>query len=433
MIHFLTPSQHLQVNKTLLFSLLLFIQAQLLTAQSTTTILKEKSLIKGQTIYLNSKARLGGKNRIVIPVQLPANTIAWSYSFSTVATSNANQQVQSAGLEMQIARLIANGALNILKAGLVTNVASQLIKPTGSGSVDIYLTDANGLKQFEQKDIVGLYTNDVPAFYREGTAQNSRNGVFQIPIVRNDLFLCLRNPSVTEGVAISVDLVAIVSTKEYSDVWSFKNIESLYNDCLIKFSIKDSEAEKICDCAKNNIKDSYKPSYFLGLSNAEKDVIIRKNIKPCSDETGSSNIVNKDNRLKDIMQLITGQNITKDHAGAAESYKELLALEDKSWQVYNGLAFHQLCLGQFEEAKKNLTMGIGKSPEDLYLLKNLGNYYLLTDKYNQAIEILSKYKNKKLKDKQKFKDAVSEDLKEFERLGYGNIYFERVRKDLKID
>ncbi|MCE7039711.1 tetratricopeptide repeat protein [Dyadobacter sp. CY312] len=420
------------MNKIILAALL-FLNAFCLQAQSTTMVLKEKGLIKSQTIYLNSKARLGGKSRIVIPLKLPANTVSWSYSFSTVKTNDASTKLTGSGLEIQIAKLIANGALNVIKAGVVTNVVSQLVKPTGSGVVDVYLTDAKGLKQFEEKDLLGMYSEDVPTFYREGTAQNSRNGVFQIPIVKDDLFLCLRNPSVTEGVAVSVDVVAIVSVAEYSDVWSSKSTESLYNDCLSKFSIRDSEAEKICDCTRNNVKSKYKPSTFLNLTQSEKDNLIRSNIKLCSDQEGFSTTVRKGQKVKDIWQLVRGQAITKDYKGAVTSYQELLQLGENSWQVYNGLAYNQLCVGQFAEAKKNLTTGLGKNPENLHLLGNLANYYLLTGDANQAMEIYQKHKGEKFEDKKKFKEVVSENLAEFERLEYGNAHFDKVRKALRID
>ncbi|MBE9461636.1 tetratricopeptide repeat protein [Dyadobacter subterraneus] len=419
------------MNKILLFFLLL-INSHLLQAQSTTTILKEKSLIKGQTIYLNSKARLGGKNRLVIPIQLPPNTVAWYYSFATVATSNANQRVQSSGLEMQIARLITDGALNLIGAGLVTNVVAQLIKPSGSGSVDIYLTDANGLKQFEKTDLVGMYSYNVPAFYKEGTAQNSRNGIFQIPIIRKDLSLCLRNPSVTEGVAVSLDVVAIVSSKEYREIWTSKSTETLYNDCLSKFSIKDAASEKICDCAKNQIQTSYLPSAFVNLSNTEKDKIIRDNIKNCTLKMGSEGLLDKEERVNEIFQLIKGQKLTKDLPGLNVSYNELISLGVTTPQVYNGLAFNLLCQQQNEEAKKNITLGLGKDSQDLYLLENLGNYYLLTGQYDLAMEIYQAHKNKKMPDKRRFKESLAQDLKEFERSGIKNINFEKVRKELKI-
>lgn len=424
-------SRYHEMNKTLLIFLLL-ITSQLLQAQSTTTVLKEKSLIKGQTIYLNSKARLGGKNRLVIPIQLPANTVAWYYSFATVTTGNEKQKVQSSGLEMQIARLISDGALSLIGAGLVTNVVAQLIKPSGSGAVDVYLTDGNGLKQFEKKDLVGLYSYDVPVFYKEGTAQNSRNGIFQIPIVRKDLALCLRNPSVTEGVAVSLDVVAIVSNKEYREIWTAKSTETLYNDCLSKFSIKDATSEKICDCAKNQIKINYLPSAFVNLSNSEKDKIIRDNIKSCTQKLGSDDSSGKEVRINEILQLIKGQKITKDLAGLNTSYNELIFLGVTTPQVYNGLAFTLLCQQEDEEAKKNITLGLGKDSQDLYLLENLGNYYLLTGQYDLALEIYRKYKNEKLPDKRKFKESLTQDLKEFERAGIKNPNFDKARKELKL-
>lgn len=419
------------MNKAFLFFLLL-INSTFLKAQSTTTVLKEKSLIKGQTVYLNSKARLGGKNRLVIPIQLPANTVAWYYSFATVTTSNEKQRVQSSGLEMQIAKLITDGALNLIGAGLVTNVVAQLIKPSGSGSVDVYLTDSIGLKQFEKTDLVGMYSYNVPVFYKEGTAQNSRNGIFQVPVVRKDLSLCLRNPSVTEGVAVSLDVVAIVSSKEYRDIWSAKNTEMIYNDCLSKFSIKDAASEKICDCAKNQITIKYLPSAFVNLSNSEKDKIIRNNIKSCTQKMGSDDLPDRENRINEIFQLIKGQKITKDLSGLNVSYNELVSLGVTTPQVYNGLGFTLLCQQDNQEAKKNITLGLGKDSQDLYLLENLGNYYLLTGQYDLAMEIYRKYKNEKLPDKRKFKESLAQDLTEFERSGIKNANFEKVRKELKL-
>lgn len=420
------------MNKILSSLVILLIYSLSVTGQSTTTVLKEKSLIKGQTIYLNSKTRMGGKNRISIPVKLPANTVAWYYSFTTLATNNTNQQIAGSGLEIQIAKLITSGLLNMIGVGLVTNVASQLVKPTGNGSIDIYLTNASGLKEFEKKDLVGMYSNNVPTFYKEGTAENSRNGAFQIPVVRNDLSLCLRNPSVTEGVAVSLDVVAIVSGKEYRDVWSAKNIESLYTDCLAKFSIKDSTAKSVCDCAKNNIKSHYSPANYTTLASLAKIKVQNDNVEECIQQLSTAGKIDKTARISEITELAKGQQITKDYAGLAISYNELLWMDLKTPEVYNELAFSQLCLRQFEEARKNLTVGLGKDPGNLYLLANLGNYYLLTGQYDQAIETYRANIGKRFNDNQKFKEHLAENLKEFERLGLKNVPFDKVRKDLKI-
>jgi hypothetical protein len=404
-----------------------------LHAQSTTNVLKEKSLIKGQTVYLNSKARLGGKSRIVLTVKLPANTVSWYYSFSTVKTNDASTKLEGSGLEIQIAKLIANGALNVIKAGMATNVVSQLIKPTGSGVVDVYLTDNKGFKEFEKKDLVGMYDVDVPTFYEEGTAQNSRNGVFQVPVVRNDLYLCIKNPSVTEGVAISVDVVAIVSTKQYKDVWTAESVEAIYTDCLNEFSIRDSEAEAICDCSRNQIKSIYTPSKFSLLSPSEKTGLLRNTIKVCSQKDGLLSQDYKDNKLKQLAQLAAGQMITKDYKGAVKSYNELLNSGVTSVDIYNKLAFSQLCAGQLEQARKSLSIGLGKESQDMYLLTNLAYYYLLTADFKEADKIFENFKGKRFPNKQKFKDVVAQDLSEFERLGKNNNHFSQVRQNLRID
>lgn len=419
--------------KNALFSFIFLAIPFLSSGQSTTTVLKEQSLIKEQTIYLNSKARVGGKNRIVVPVRLPANTVAWYYSFNTVNTTNANQHVPSSGLQMQIAKLITDGALNLISAGLVTNIVSQLIKPTGSGAVDVYLTDKAGRIQFEKTDLVGMYSVNVPTFYSEGTAQNSRNGVFQVPVIRNDLSLCLRNPSVTEGVAISLDVVAIVSKKEYRDIWTDNSSISIYQSCLANFGVKDQEAEKICNCAAAHIKTAYKPSYFTTREPSEKNEIVQESIKRCTDQGLELDAAAHAKRVSQIQELIKGQEITKDHEAAARSYNELILLGERSWQVYNGLAYHSLCLKQFELARKSITTGLGKSPEQPDLLANLANFYLLSGKLPQALELYKENKNKKMADRERFKNHIAAQLREFERLGLANAGFAKTREELNIN
>jgi len=411
--------------------LLLFLAGYSSFSQSYTNTIKEKSLVKGQTIYLNSKARLGGKNRIVIPVVLPANTISWYYSFASVTTENKNQQLASSGLEYQIAKLISNGVLTVIGAGLTTNIVSQLVKPTGNGSVDIYLTDSDGLKQFERSDIPGIYNYNVPAFFREGTVQNGKNGVFQIPLVRKDLYLCLRNPSITEGVAVSVDIVAIVSDKEYKDVWTAKNTQALYETCLNTPGEKTADKEKVCDCVRTQIKDTFVPSAYVNLSKDEKDKILRSTIETCTKQSASVT-ADRSEKIKEITQLIEAQTLTREYSDLITSYNHLLALGVNDWKVYNGLAFSQLCLGQFPEAKKNLTAGLSKNPDQLMLLANLANYYILTNQYDLAFKIFDQYKSKKRDDKRRVKEAVADDLKEFERLGLSNSNFSRLRNELKI-
>jgi hypothetical protein len=419
--------------KNILLFLIFSLYSVTIFGQIYNKVLKEQSLIEGQTIYLNSKTRIGGKNRIVIPIRLPANTVAWYYSFTTLATNTSATQIDGGQkLSTQLASLISGGAISASGVSVVGNIAYQIIKPTGSGSVDIYLTDRNGLQQFEQTDALGTYNYDVPAFYREGTAQNYRNGTFHIQLLRNDLFLCLRNPSPTEGVVVSLDIVALVTTEEYKDTWAGSSIDLLYNNCLASFANQNNEAEQICSCYKNKITLNYTPSNYNNLSTTEKNMIFEDYINKCSIETGNQATVDKDKRVKDLSELLRGQRVTKDYSSQEQTLLELVSIGLNSWNTYNSLAYCQLCLKKYDDAKKNLQIGLGKNPNDLFLLGNLANYYLLTGKYEQAIEMFKEYSNKKLADKRRFKEAVEEDLKEFERLGLSNSDFVSVRKELHI-
>lgn len=236
-----------------------------------------------------------------------------------------------------------------------------------------------------------------------------------------------------EGVDVAIEVVAMVATKEYNDKWTSENLDKLYNFCLGTYSNRSVETEQICNCVRDKISNQYTPLSFGKLSELGRQSFIKKEAANCATETGNTSVVENDKKIKELFELLQGQNVTKDYEAQEQTFKDLIQNRVTNWQIYNGLGFTQLCLGKFEEAKKSLQIGLGKNPTELFLLGNLADYYLLTGKYDQAIEIYKEHKNEKLEDKRTFKEAVSDDLKEFERLGLSNTDFEKVRKELRID
>lgn len=158
---------------------------------------KTVTLIEQRNYYLNGGARsyLGGKSRVTIKVDLPANTKRWYYSFSTSPGENGTQMLN---LGMQVAATMSTG-------GLGAAVASSIQVPSGSGSVDVLVLPT------EYKDLFLNKDDGSWKFYQDVSLQNSRQAVQSIDNnYGNAFYLGLRNPSAMDGINIFIEVVAIV-------------------------------------------------------------------------------------------------------------------------------------------------------------------------------------------------------------------------------
>ncbi len=392
--------------------------------QTYTTVLKPKSVVSDRLISLNGglRASTGGKSRTIIQVNLPQGTTEWYYSFSTNPAGSGTKNLQ---LLMQVTAAVAD------PTKISSFALSNIEIPSGSKTVDVYLLDQRNADAFINK-----VDNNGGTFYfsREGSVTATRQGSVKVSQVSNNpMYIGIKNPSSLEGVDVTIEVVAIVATKQYNDNWASENLDKLYNFCLGTYVNRSAETEQICSCVRDKISNKYTPSSFSNLSEASRQSYIKKEATNCATETGNTSVVENDKKIKELFELLQGQNVTKDYKAQEQTLKDLIENGVTNWQIYNGLGFTQLCLGKYEEAKKSLQIGLGKSPTELFLLGNLADYYLLTGKYVQAIEIYKEHKNERLADKRKFKEAVSDDLKEFDRLGLSNTDFEKVRKELRID
>lgn len=407
----------------LLFSLSLFFSLDI-SAQNYTTQHKIETIVAQRSIYLNGGARasMGGKSRVTIPVHLPKSTVRWYYSFST---SPGESGTDNLNLLLQLSSMV------VAPAGITRTALSNVQIPTGSASIDVYLMNQTNADAFLQK-----VDNNGGTFYynRDGSVFNTRQAVVPVNAnLNNPLYLGLKNPSTMDGINITIEVVAETAEEVYQDEWVSESMDKVFEDCINSFSLSDAVHKQICNCFKDKIIAAYTPSSFSMLSNSDLNKLYSDYIKSCAEQSGQSSVLQKDNRIRELDELIKGQTITKDYVGQEKSLLELLTLGVDNYRVYNSLAYCQLCLKKYDEAKKSLTIGLGKNPTDLFLLGNLGDYYLLTNQYDQAIQIFLQYKNEKLEDKRRFKEAVASDLKEFERLGLSNDDFIKVRKELRIN
>lgn len=161
---------------------------------------KAVQVMTPQTFYLNggNRAMFGGKSRTWLNISLPKNTVEWYYSFTTTKNENSSATI---GLLSQLTRLYD-------PTGMTATAADAILTPTGAGVCDIYLMDRNNADAFLNKvdNWGGSYNYQV-----SGSRLNFKNGTVQVrDITSGSWCLGFKNPSATQGISITFEVVAIV-------------------------------------------------------------------------------------------------------------------------------------------------------------------------------------------------------------------------------
>lgn len=164
---------------------------------------KERKVVQvltPQTFYLNggTRATFGGKSRTWFIIPLPSNTVEWYYSFTTTKNENSSSTI---GLLSQLTRLYD-------PTGMTAIATNSILTPSGAGVCDIYLMDRKNAEAFYEKvDNWGGAFN----YQGIGSRENFKNGTIQIKDnPTGNWCLGFKNPSATEGISITFEVVAIV-------------------------------------------------------------------------------------------------------------------------------------------------------------------------------------------------------------------------------
>jgi len=183
-----------------LFLLLIFCKSALSFAQITKPVYKVVPVVTSHSFFLKggSRAIIGNSSRQVLPIELPANTVEWYYTVTT--TTNRKQSLNS-DLTGQLDKLL------VRDLGITSNAFGTIAVPGGSGICDVYvMTNPNE---------VNKYVNKRPAvsFLMNDSRQNYISGVIQVKdFLYGSCFLVLRNPSASQGLNVTVEVTAIVSS-----------------------------------------------------------------------------------------------------------------------------------------------------------------------------------------------------------------------------
>ena len=153
-----------------LTSIILAITTTLSFGQYTKIERSTKTIVEQRSIYLNggTRASVGGKSRVVIPFDLPQNTVEWYYSFSTDAGISGTKNLN---LAIQLSTLLVD------QTGTTASLMNQVKVPSGSSSIDVYLLNSENQTAFEEK-----WDNNGGSidFISEGTVKNTKQAVVMV-------------------------------------------------------------------------------------------------------------------------------------------------------------------------------------------------------------------------------------------------------------
>ncbi|MEZ4809393.1 MAG: hypothetical protein R2819_03460 [Allomuricauda sp.] len=164
-----------------------------------------KQIVAKNSYYLNGGSNStfkDGKSRVVLPINLPPNTIKWYYTISASRDESETNEVV-AGLD-----LLGDLTNLIDHTGAVDFAMDQLTQPPGSDYCDVYLIDSENYGPFLNKQSFNHFQN--------GTRENIKSGVVGINTGEfpNQIYLGLKNPTTFYGVNIAIEVVAIVQELE---------------------------------------------------------------------------------------------------------------------------------------------------------------------------------------------------------------------------
>jgi hypothetical protein len=386
-------------------------------------------VIEQQVIMLESRSKIGGIDRNHVVVNLPPNTLYWYYSIG------ANKD-KSAERTMKLIDQFAKGASNFdfgVSSGIL--LAGQLVAPTSTAHVDVYLTRANGHQTFMQQDDLGmwLYKDKMPYTLSEGTRTNFVGGIETMQKeIAGQYYINLKNSNVIGAIYVSVEVVAVVKTRKYIDKWVNLGTREVESDCRNTFLLRDGSVDAVCKCVSEEVVPEYKPSEYFNLAETQKKDLHKRKKRICFEKTGNSELAAKEERLRELIKEINAAEAIKDYNLLSTKYTELIDAGVHSANIYNSAGWNSILAQKFDLAKGYLSRGIALEADNLFLQGNLAHAFILTNQYTNAEEIYKRYKGKKLAKGVTWKKMVAEDYDLFESIGIRHADFDRIRKLLNI-
>lgn len=168
-----------------------------------TNVLMAKKVQADNKFYINSRSNdlvKGGKSRIIVPIQLPKNTVSWYYEFT--ASRNESEVTNT----INTFNLLSELSDYAEKDGLDTAV-SKLTPPPGAHICDIYLVDKPNANLFRDKEDF--------IFDLDGSRENFKSGIVSVLAPKErTVYLAIKNPNNIYGIHVGIQVIAMVQIKK---------------------------------------------------------------------------------------------------------------------------------------------------------------------------------------------------------------------------
>lgn len=307
-----------------LFTVTIFaITSTLSYGQYTKTERTSKTIVQQRSIYLSGglRASAGGKSRVVVPFDLPKNTVEWYYSFST---SEGTSGTKKLNLAIQLSSYLVD------QTGMTRILLNQVKVPRGSSNVDVYLLNsANQTAFVEKRDNYG----DSFYYISEGTTKNTKQAVVKVDDIKTGrLYLGLKNPSTLNGVNVDIEITTIIQNDVYVDEWTEENASKLKSACLGAFNTTASGQSEVCACLTEKITINNRPSVWNKKSMSSKERIAIAEMDACYSETGNTALKNTElefvmqKNYKEAISAAQNHESYKRYEEAITSYEEALKI-----------------------------------------------------------------------------------------------------------
>jgi len=413
------------------------------------------SLQQQRVVTLNSAVRaatLEGTTRVVIPIDLPKNTIEWFYSFTT---NEGESGMRNLNLAVQLSSLVLD------YTGTSASLLSKIQVPAGSLGIDSYLLLENSripfLEKWDQNGGTFNYTI-------QGSTENTKQAIVRINNIKSGrCYIGLRNPSSLDAVIVTIEVTAIVENNIYVDEWIDESKIKIKQACLNSFNTEGFGKNAVCDCVMENICSKQLPSYWNSQNKENQNLSIESEKNHCFMNTNNLVLKNEEerflalkkkeeeelNKLFEVAQQIyrSAQAAVQiaDYTDAFNKYKELVQFIEQNLQLkknieqtkiasyYNSVVWYSILSRNQTETSEFIKKGFSYDPNNMYLRINLAWLQLIQGKTTEGKNTLVYYKKReKLPNGYRWFEAIEEDLNLLESLNINEIDYQEIREYLEI-
>ncbi len=155
----------------------------------------------------------GGKSRVVLPIQLPSNTVEWYYIFTASREEAITAQtLQGFSLAKDLGAFVLQAGGYGTAGDFLSKGIDAVTQPPGSDYCDVIMLDHNNFQAFESGAGGSV-------FWPEGTRKNFQSGKVRIATTLfTPAYLGFQNTDTFHGLSVGIEVAAVTVTPYYCSV-----------------------------------------------------------------------------------------------------------------------------------------------------------------------------------------------------------------------